>query len=383
MSSHSYLVPDYYTDFKCKGGACNHTCCSGWRITLSMRKYFELLGLSCSPELRDRLDRAFCVCDNPTPERYAQIVPNYAGDCPVRNEEGLCALQLERGEGVLTEACRYYPRSMRSEYRYECSCANSCEAVIELLLFRREAMKFKRMRLSFRRDSAEERKPEGSRRDNAVRGACIALLHDRSRPFSERMIKLGEYIESLSPESADKAGSNAGLTYSSDDNYALSVLNYLMNWYKEARPESAACEYFAEAQNYLGLADYFDHNEVKNTIITDKYKTACEEFGRHYPDFDTMAEQIMVNHAFYIGFPYGDRRRSLYDEYAALCVVYGLFRLLTVCCHAVGGGDRKVIDAIAASFRLIEHSRFEHNTAILLRRIGCVGREKLSALLMI
>lgn len=385
MSVHSYLVPDYYPDFICKGGECVHTCCSGWRITLSMDKYFKLLGLGCSPELRGRLDRAFCICDCPTPEKYAQIVPNYEGDCPLHNERGLCALQLERGAGVLTEACRYYPRSMRSEYRYECSCANSCEGVVEMLLSRREPIKFRRMRLSFRRDALEpEHCPaKGAGKRNALRGECVAILQDRAYPFAGRMIRLGSFISALGWEEGIKvpASSLPEPLCSGDDRYALKTLNYLMSCFEEAKPGRAVREYFAEARSYLGLSGEIGAGEIAEAA--EKYRAARKEFGREYPDCDIMAEQIMVNHVFYVGFPCRDGCGSPADQYAALAVVYAFVRLLSVCSHAVGGGLRKITDAIAAAFRLIEHSGFDRNAAIFLRRIEGGSPERLVPLLLV
>ncbi len=390
MGANSYLVPDYYPNFKCKGGECTHTCCSGWRITISMRKYFELLGLLCSKELRCRLDRAFCICERPTPERYAQIVPTWDGDCPVHNEKGLCALQVECGEEVLTEACRYYPRSMRSEYRHECSCSNSCEGVVEMLLFRTEPIKFMCMELSFCRDDdpVEFRHTAKARQHNAVRDASIRLLQDRSRPFPERMIRLGSFIERISGitepgiDIPDESLSEE-YTYPADDIYAITILHNLIGWFEENKPECAAHEYFTEAQNYLGIEGAAELDEAAASAAAEKYHAARVDFRQAYPDFSTMSEQILVNHVFYSGFPYADPRNSLWEDYMALCAVYAFARLLKTCCYMSGGGDKKLVDVIAAAFRLIEHSVFDRNAAILLKKADCNTPEKLAALLLI
>ena len=108
------LVPDYFPDFVCKGGACRAVCCDGWGISVSMEEYFRLLGMDCSPQLRRKIDGAFHLAAHPSPQRYAQVTPNWQGDCPIRREDGLCALQCECGEGVLPTVCRVYPRGLRT-----------------------------------------------------------------------------------------------------------------------------------------------------------------------------------------------------------------------------------------------------------------------------
>ena len=130
----TYLVPDYFPAFRCKMGACRRACCEGWPVTITMTDYFRLLGADCSPDLRRRIDCALHLAPHPSPEGYAQITPRYDGQCPLRHEDGRCALHAELGEESLALVCRLYPRGIRQGEALECSCANSCEAVPEMLL---------------------------------------------------------------------------------------------------------------------------------------------------------------------------------------------------------------------------------------------------------
>lgn len=92
MEGH-FLVPDYYEDFRCKGGACRRTCCDGWGISVTQAEYFRLLGMDCPPDLRRRIDVAFHAPETPSPERFRLITPTWRADCPMRAPDGLCALQ--------------------------------------------------------------------------------------------------------------------------------------------------------------------------------------------------------------------------------------------------------------------------------------------------
>ena len=92
MSKNIRIAPDYYDRFRCKGGACRNSCCMGWGISVDMKEYFRLIGLDCSPRLHARLECAFHQPDTPSPERYALISPDWRGDCPMHDEDGLCML---------------------------------------------------------------------------------------------------------------------------------------------------------------------------------------------------------------------------------------------------------------------------------------------------
>ena len=101
MSEKMKIAPDYYDRFHCKGGACRNSCCIGWGISVDMNEYFRLIGLECSPRLHARLECAFHQPESPSPERYALISPDWRGDCPMHDTDGLCMLHRECGEGAL------------------------------------------------------------------------------------------------------------------------------------------------------------------------------------------------------------------------------------------------------------------------------------------
>ena len=130
-----WLQPDYFEGFKCKCGACRNCCCTGWDIAVGMDEYFRLIGMECPEEIHRRLECAFRVPDVPSPERFRLISPNWLGECPMHDADGLCMIQRDLGEAALPEICRMYPRCLKKEGElYEALCSNSCEAVVELLM---------------------------------------------------------------------------------------------------------------------------------------------------------------------------------------------------------------------------------------------------------
>lgn len=98
---------------------------------------------------RRKLHFAMHISDHPSPEVYAQISPRYDSRRPMQLEDGRCALHAELGDGVQAAVCRLYPRGVRTGEVYECSCANSCEAVIALLLGRQEKIRFIPLPMAF------------------------------------------------------------------------------------------------------------------------------------------------------------------------------------------------------------------------------------------
>ena len=149
MSYKTYTAPEYYKRFSCKCGKCRNTCCGGWGISLTMSEYYRLIGLDCSPELRLKLDCAFYRPENPSPERFALINRRFDGKCPLQRDDGLCGIQKECGEDVISSVCRYYPRSIKNTAPPECCCSSSCEAVIELLLNIKTPLRFESLSLNF------------------------------------------------------------------------------------------------------------------------------------------------------------------------------------------------------------------------------------------
>lgn len=134
MPTVTIIKPDYYKKFSCKCGACRAVCCRGWRITLTEKEYFRILGLNCSPNLRNLLDTSLRILEEPTDDQYAAVVPDASGRCRICDENGLCSLQCECGEAVLPSVCRMFPRDVCAGEVSTVALSASCEGVVELLM---------------------------------------------------------------------------------------------------------------------------------------------------------------------------------------------------------------------------------------------------------
>lgn len=377
----NYLVPDYYPQFSCKMGACRHTCCEGWPITFSMRDYFKLLSLNCSPELRVKLDCALHLCERPTPEGYAQIVPRYDGKCPMYLPDGRCRLHAELGENVLADVCRLYPRGVRNRDSLECSCANSCEAVVELLLKRDAPLGFRKIPLSLEAPEKNERRHhfETMGREEEIRLWFISFLKRREYALTRRIMMLGEAMKVMDQALSERDEVRLEALLTGAENIIVPA---------EIRPREAQLRFGLDtAGHMLEIMDersesIRSYGEAALTYFRSgntefrQFSMARRHFEALIPNWQNWFEHMLVNHMFFTQFPFQDRPVSLKDEYLALCAVYILLRFLCLGWMAGREDAEAAIDVASATFRLVEHTEFDRYAVPILKELGCddVGR---------
>lgn len=371
-----YLVPDYYPAFSCKMGACRRPCCEGWPISVTMKDYFKLLSVDCSPELRRKLDCGLHLSLHPTEDAYAQILPRYDGVCPLHMEDGRCALHAECGEGMLAAVCRLYPRGVRNGMHRECSCANSCEAVLELLLSRDEPLTFTTVTRDFGLPDAPPRQHlfHTGDREQEIRLWLISMLQLREYPLPQRMLLLGQALHAMDDALAAK-----------DDAQVDALLSGKTAIPAPALPVPSHEKLLTGLATMEKILDALDRSSVSIRQYGEealayfhsggdpfvKYEAATARLSAILPQWETWLEHLLVNHMFFVQFPFQDRPVPLKDEYLSLVAVYTLLRCLLVGCLAEKGDTVHAVDVAAAAFRLVDHTTFDLYAAPLLRELGC------------
>ena len=331
--SDRYLAPDFYKHFRCLCGKCRHCCCGGWEVRISEAEYFRLLGCDCSVALRRKIDGAFSVPNDADPEAYALLNRNYLGSCPLQREDGLCALQRELGEDSLPAVCRLYPRSIHPELG-EAALSASCEAVASLLLHRYMPYRLTRQQLLLPATGSET--PQRL----TLRLKCIEQMQDRRLNLRYRILELGRLIDSAPPQ------------YTPFDR-RLRALTELTELYRTISPSLG--EYCAVALARM------------RGKTPREFGQAADAFGKRFPHMSVMMEQLLVNHMFYVRFPFNPDTHSVSEAYAALSGLAGFLHLL-----CVGNGEqladtKALTDLVAAVFRAVEHGHFDHNAFVVLR----------------
>ncbi len=369
---HTFLVPEYFPEFRCKISACRHACCIGWPISISLKDYFHLLGVPCSAELRRRLDTSLHLCEHPTEDRYAQICLRYDGDCGMRLPDGRCALHAELGEEALSAVCRLYPRGIRVHGGLECSCANSCEATIECFLDRPEPLRFLKVELPLvpPEPIPRENTFASAGQEQRIRLYYIHILQDRRQPMPARIMALGEAMRKMHDAltAKDDAQVEAFLTgelplfdesampVSHDDLVrGLEVMESMMERIDEHSPRllefgQSALAWFRGGDNPM-----------------EQYRLAHQALEKTLPNYESVYEHMLVNHIFFEQFPYQDRPMGFRDEFIGLCAGAAFLRFLTMGWLAEHPTREAFVDVCAAAFRVVDHTDFDRYAAFLLK----------------
>ena len=381
-----FLVPDYFPGFQCKIGGCRHVCCSGWPVTISMRDYFRMVGIACSPELRRSLDTAIHILPRPSEAEYAQICPGYDGTCPIRMKDGRCRIQAELGEEVLPVVCRLFPRGIRARDDRECSCANSCEAVTEIFLNHPEPLRFIRVPFGFELPPMPKRENlfETAGRGQDIRLHYIRIIQDRNQPLPGRLMSLGIALQKMEKAlRADDRDQIGKLLAGTPDRYepsggdptqeqleaGLEIASFMLKQVDERSRSvkdygEAALQWFAGRDNSIGC-----------------YHDAIANFDAVIPNWQIVFEHLLVNHMFFEQFPFQDRPVPVRDEFLAICAVYTLLRFLSVGWTAIHPSEEAFVDVCSALFRLVSHTAFDRFAADMLKQLGCVTPEQVYALI--
>ena len=175
------IVPDYYREFSCLAGACRHSCCIGWEIDIdndTLMRYGSL------PEpLRSRVAGNIQI----TEDGASFCLQGPEERCPFLNENGLCDLILEQGEGILCQICRDHPR-FRTDYASctELGLGLCCEEAARLILTRKE----KTGLVVWKEDSEASVLPPAEEEFFILRRQIIELVQDRRMPAAARIHRL-------------------------------------------------------------------------------------------------------------------------------------------------------------------------------------------------
>ena len=365
MSYKTYTAPEYYKHFLCKCGKCRNTCCGGWGISLTMSEYYRLIGLDCSSELRQKLDCAFYRSDNPSPERFALINRRFDGKFPLQREDGLCGIQKECGEDVISSVCRYYPRSIKNTAPPECCCSSSCEAVIELLLKIKTPLRFEKLSIEFEipddelsEEHAEEKykyeklinmhfNPEVINniigKSTILRNTSVKIMQNRNIPISSRFSLLRHFFSEIdlmfmhAGNIANKPEKEKNPAEHSDsqslknvcdmfaDEHSETVNNFpagingkfsktkikrlsdtakLINLF--SKHSQSIMELAASAFKSLNVSFDEKENPVISDDVINKYMHAETVFKEYIDPEEIIYEQIIVNNMFYSRFPVGN-----------------------------------------------------------------------------
>lgn len=313
-----------------------------------MGEYYRLLGIECSPELRDKLDCGLKVCHRPSNEAYGQISANYLGVCALNRPDGLCAMHAELGEDLLPSICRLYPRNpLMLTTTNQCSCSNSCEAVVELLYSLRSPIKFISQNLNIQ-----------SNHQHNITMKAIAFLQDRAKSLTNRLRDLGHFL----------LGDFSPSLVAAQLTHGIQTLHHITVHYNDSISISS---YSDDILTNYDLMDVSAISTDKEKHILDTLQNGFHQILQLIPHWDEFMEQLLINHMFYHTFPYYKENSTLKESFYTVCLIFGFIEFQVFSYIKKDANVHPIVDHISALFRLIEHSNF-HEVIVKLLRIQTI-----------
>ena len=398
----SALIPVYYQNFHCLGGACRDNCCVySWQITFDKKDYLRLRRLDAPPALRERLERGVRRRRNGKHDDvfYGEFdLKSNNGRCPFLDEDGLCAIQRACGHDALPKVCTDYPRMVGyTAAAREHALSPSCESVLQQLWDLPEGVEFVEDPLP----KAEWRNVTISPGDNLrlyfepVRALFIDILQNRAMPLTERMLCLGVIIQRLQKEDWSSfdpdrwaeqtmllAGSGVVKEMEIPGNremYLTQNLNVLDVIAAEREGSWADKIYNAlKIKRELVLpvittaADSAGHNVLSTSyssknaykrvnLSKEAYEDALTQFRAAFSDYEYFFENLMVATALYLHFPHLSSKEKLWKSYVSLSNLYSFYRFVSVLGCMNEPTKEQLFHMIVMASRVTLHNRSRFN----------------------
>lgn len=149
-SASDTIRPNYMQKFQCIGGACEDSCCAGWRVVFDKRTAQSYLTAD-DPEIREIATKSIKKIKTDRSSQnhsFVQMNPQ-TGGCPFLEPSKLCMIQGKMGGAALSKVCSTYPRySINiSGQQYEVATL-SCPEAARLCLLDNDAMKLGRSKIA-------------------------------------------------------------------------------------------------------------------------------------------------------------------------------------------------------------------------------------------
>lgn len=187
------IAPDYYPLFSCTAGACRHSCCIGWEIDIDEATLAAYSGIT--DEFGERLKNG--IQKTPDGARFSLDCQNR---CVFLNENGLCDIITQLGEGALCQICADHPR-FRNFFSNttEIGLGLTCEEAARLILTRNEPIRLIVLE-NDNQEPLEENAEEKAIR--LIRNRMLTIVNDSTVPLEK---KLKDILKAAGAKEADKS----------------------------------------------------------------------------------------------------------------------------------------------------------------------------------
>ena len=171
------VYPNYYNKFSCIADKCKHSCCIGWEIDIDedTMDIYNSLNTPMGEKIRNNIEGDIPHFKLTKDER-----------CPFLNEQGLCDIILECGDGAISDICYLHPRFSNFYSSFtETGLGLCCEEAVRIVLSETEKFNIAvpaGIKLTKKEKDFFEKRQQ-----------IFDVLQDRNKSIAERFLALGEF----------------------------------------------------------------------------------------------------------------------------------------------------------------------------------------------
>lgn len=358
------LMPDYYTKYHCLADKCKFTCCQQWNISLTRNDYNQLRNLRTTKEMANTLKTGIkrnrpCVSD----KNYAHIQLDENKYCPLFTEERLCGLQQKCGYDFLPDTCKEFPtHEFSTPTGVQHSCYSGCEVVVNLLIQNPDPIRFITQEDELfsiyvgNYTNVLKEHPIFNYYDD-IQKICIGILQNRNYTFQNRMVLLGLALKDLDALEKEfdvdlmQQWIQTKSLYLRDDTSMLNALNQIhVEPWKALSSSIYHCrlllngyQHYSEVftKSFENLHILLENQDEQFTFDTEVFNNKKKMLLEHFPTFENMLENIMVNMFFTLHYP--TIHFAIWNNYKLFCFYYNLIYFI---CIGYMDGDYKMNDLI-------------------------------------
>ena len=171
------VYPNYYYKFSCIADKCRHSCCIGWEIDIDddTLELYDTLNTPLGEKIRSNIEGEVPHFKLTKEER-----------CPFLNENGLCDIILEYGDGAISDICYLHPRFTNFYSSFEeTGLGLCCEEAARIILSEKERFSIE---VPENVDLTNDEKEFFEKRQKV-----LAVLQDRTKSIKERFDYFGKF----------------------------------------------------------------------------------------------------------------------------------------------------------------------------------------------
>ena len=194
-----FRYPVYYDSFHCIADRCEDTCCAGWEIDIDDESYDYYM--SVPGEFGERLRKSIREYKSEDEDAYEShgFILKEDKRCPFLNEQGLCDMYRELGEGALCDVCTNTPRNILEYGRErELAISASCPEAGRLIYGSEKPIAVIEREIDEELDFEEtDEEVEFAHAIREARDSAIRILQNRSYSILERASVFLKYAEKI------------------------------------------------------------------------------------------------------------------------------------------------------------------------------------------